>query len=58
METHGPLGMIWVSVGLGAFYVGLLWVNLLLGHFLTPLFFLTATRLFGGRKQERSAQSE
>ena len=44
--------MLWRSIGLGCFYVGLLWVNLLLGHFLTPLFLLTATRLFGGKKRE------
>lgn len=57
METHGPLGMIWVSVGLGAFYIGLLWLNLLLGHFLTPLVLLTATRLRGRKGEEQAPGS-
>ena len=45
METHGPLGTLWVGLGLGAFYAALLWVNLLLGHFLTPLFLIPLTWL-------------
>lgn len=51
METHGPLGTLWVSIGLGCFYIALLWLNLLLGHVLTPLFMLTASHLFGGKKR-------
>jgi hypothetical protein len=43
LETHGPLGTIWVGIGLIAFYIALTWVNLLLGHFLTPLFLIPAT---------------
>ena len=43
METHGPLGTLWVGLGLGAFYTALIWVNLLLGHMLTPLFLLPLT---------------
>lgn len=43
METHGPLGTLWVGLGLGAFFTALLWVNLLLGHFLTPLFLIPLT---------------
>lgn len=46
METHGPLGVIWVSIGLGAFYIALIWINSLLGLMITPLFTLMATRLF------------
>ena len=45
METHGPLGTLWVGLGLGAFYTALIWVNLLLGHMLTPLFLLPLTWL-------------
>jgi hypothetical protein len=45
VETHGPLGTLWVGLGLGAFYLALLWVNLLLGHFLTPLLLLPLTWL-------------
>jgi hypothetical protein len=40
VETHGPLGVIWVSLGLGAFYVALIWINSLLGLMITPLFVL------------------
>jgi hypothetical protein len=43
LETHGPLGTIWVGIGLIAFYIALTWVNLLLGHFLTPLFIIPLT---------------
>ena len=45
LETHGPLGTLWVGLGLGAFYTALIWVNLLLGHMLTPLFILPLTWL-------------
>ena len=31
VETHGPLGVIWVSLGLVAFYIALIWINSLLG---------------------------
>ncbi len=51
METHGPLGTLWVSIGLGCFYIALLWLNLLLGHMLTPLVMLTVSHLFGGKKR-------
>ena len=37
METHGPLGTLWVSLGLIAFYLALIWLNTLLGFLLTPL---------------------
>ena len=37
LETHGPLGTLWVSLGLIAFYMALIWLNTLLGIFLTPL---------------------
>jgi predicted Na+-dependent transporter len=40
VETHGPLGTIWVSLGLGAFYIALIWINSLLGLVITPLFVL------------------
>ncbi len=51
METHGPLGVIWVSLGLSAFYIALIWLNSLLGVFLTPLFLLLGTRLLDMRKK-------
>jgi hypothetical protein len=43
LETHGPLGTLWVSVALGCFYIALVWVNTLLGFFLTPLFMIPVT---------------
>jgi len=45
LETHGPLGTIWVSLGLGCFYISLIWLNTLLGFFLTPLFIIPVTWL-------------
>ena len=52
METHGPLGTLWVGLGLSGFYVALIWINTLLGVFLTPLFLLPATWFIGGKKTE------
>lgn len=43
MESHGPLGVLWVGLGLGCFYVALIWLNTLLGFFLTPLFTIPST---------------
>ena len=43
METHGPLGTLWVSFGLIGFYLALIWLNTLLGIFLTPLFLIPGT---------------
>jgi predicted Na+-dependent transporter len=45
LVTHGPLGILWVSLGLGAFYIALVWINTLLGVFLTPLFIVPLTWL-------------
>ena len=56
MESHGPLGTLWVGIGLGLFYIALIWLNTLLGFVLTPLFILPATWLMdkmGRRRDER-----
>ena len=45
LSPHGPLGILWVGLGLGAFYIALVWINTLLGVFLTPLFIVPATWL-------------
>jgi hypothetical protein len=46
VETHGPLGTIWVSLGLGAFYIALIWINGILLPMLTvPLFSLVGLKL-------------
>lgn len=53
METHGPLGTLWVSIGLIAFYFALIWLNTLLGFFLTPLFMIPGTWLLDWRKRRK-----
>ena len=45
LETHGPLGTLWVGLGLCAFYIALVWINTLLGFVLTPLFGIPLTWL-------------
>jgi hypothetical protein len=45
LETHGPLGTLFVGLGLGAFYIALIWINTLLGFFTTPLFIIPLTWL-------------
>lgn len=58
METHGPLGTLWVSFGLIGFYLALIWLNTLLGILLTPLFLIPGTWLMDwvkARKEKRSA---
>jgi hypothetical protein len=61
METHGPLGTLWVSFGLIAFYIALIWINTLLGIILTPLFIMPGTWLqdkFMTRKKQRRESEE
>ncbi|MDB4885491.1 MAG: hypothetical protein JWN79_929 [Gemmatimonadetes bacterium] len=45
METHGPLGTLWVGLGLCGFYIALIWINSVLGFMLTPLFIVPLTWL-------------
>ena len=45
LETHGPLGTLWVGLGLCGFYIALVWINTLLGFVLTPLFIVPLTWL-------------
>jgi hypothetical protein len=45
VESNGPLGVLWVGIALGAFYIALIWLNTLLGFFLTPLFLIPQTWL-------------
>ncbi len=57
-EYHGPLGTLWVGIGLGCFYIALIWLNTLLGFFLTPLFIIPATWIMdraGVRRTERQS---
>lgn len=60
METHGPLGTLWVSLGLIGFYLALIWLNTLLGVFLTPLFLIPGTWLMDklqSRKQDKLSEA-
>ena len=56
METHGPLGTLWVSLGLIGFYLALIWLNALLGLFLTPLFLIPQTWLMDKLKARKDAK--
>lgn len=56
LVTHGPLGVLWVGLGLGAFYIALIWINTLLGVFLTPLFIVPATWLQDAVMEKRRRQ--
>ena len=56
METHGPLGTLWVSFGLIGFYLGLIWLNTLLGIFLTPLFLIPGTWLMDWVEKRKRAR--
>ena len=58
METHGPLGTLWVSVGLIGFYLALIWLNTLLGIFLTPLFLIPGTWLMDFLERRKLRRSE
>ena len=64
MESHGPLGTLWVGLALGAFYIALIWLNTLLGFFLTPLFLIPQTWLMDwfarrrANKGDRQAERE
>jgi hypothetical protein len=57
VETHGPLGTLWVGAGLIAFYLALIWLNTLLGMFLTPLFVIPATWLMDKLKRRKQGSS-
>jgi hypothetical protein len=51
LESHGPLGTLWVGLGLGCFYIALIWLNVLLGFVLTPILTaLPASWLFERRR--------
>ena len=64
MNSNGPLGVLWVGIALGAFYIALTWLNTLLGFFLTPLFVIPQTWLMDwfarrkARKAETSSERE
>jgi hypothetical protein len=58
LETHGPLGTLWVSLGLIAFYVALIWLNTLLGVFLTPLFIVPGTWLLDWQKRRKEGRKQ
>jgi hypothetical protein len=57
LESHGPLGTLWVGVGLGCFYIALIWLNTLLGFVLTPLFIIPTTWLMDLRTRRRATRT-
>jgi hypothetical protein len=58
LETHGPLGTLWVSLGLISFYIALIWLNSLLGMFLTPLLTgVPLSWLLDWRKRRRNGRT-
>jgi len=58
VESNGPLGVLWVGVALGAFYIALIWLNTLLGFFLTPLFLIPQTWLMDAIARRRARRNE
>jgi hypothetical protein len=46
VETHGPLGVIWESVGLVCFYIAQIWINSQHGMMITPLFTLLGNSIW------------
>ena len=58
MESHGPLGTLWVGLALGAFYIALIWLNTLLGFFLTPLFLIPQTWLMDWFARRRASKGD
>lgn len=54
METYGPLGTLWMGLGLGAYYTALIWINTLLATFLTPLFIVPLTWAMDLRQRRRA----
>ena len=58
METHGPLGTLWVSLGLIAFYIALTWLQVVIGLFVTPLLLIPGTWLLDWRKRRKGELAE
>jgi hypothetical protein len=60
VNSNGPLGVLWVGIALGAFYIALIWLNTLLGFFLTPLFLIPQTWLmdFAARRRAQRADRD
>lgn len=61
LETHGPLGTLWVSLGLISFYIGLIWINSLLGLLVNSMLTIPSTWLMDAihrRKRQKTAQAK
>jgi hypothetical protein len=56
LETHGPLGIFWVSAGLIAFYIALIWINSLLGLIVNSLLTIPSTWLVDHLKKRKAAK--
>jgi hypothetical protein len=58
VQSNGPLGVLWVGIALGSFYIALIWLNTLLGFFLTPLFLIPQTWLMDLVARRKAARRE
>ena len=58
METHGPLGTLWVSLGLIAFYIALTWLQVVLGLLVGPLLIVPGTWLLDWRKKRKERRQD
>jgi fatty acid desaturase len=56
LETHGPLGTLWVSIGLICFYIALIWINTLLPLIVNTLFTIPVTWLMDWMKERKEAR--
>lgn len=60
LETHGPLGILWVSIGLVCFYIALLWVNTVLMLVINSMVAVPLTWLMDmvkGRKDRKAIKA-
>ncbi len=53
LETHGPLGTLWVSLGLICFYIALIWINSLLALLVNSMFAVPSTWLMDALKNRK-----
>jgi hypothetical protein len=58
LESHGPLGTLWVGLGLGCFYIALIWLNTLLGFVLTPLLTVLPASWLSNLRRSRAEKNE
>lgn len=57
LETHGPLGTVWVSVGLICFYIALIWINGLLALIVNSMLTIPSTWLMDWVKAKKDQKA-